>query len=204
MTQQEMIETVMATFDNAGEKRIRAMLNDANERFVFETRIIQDKTTKSHTPDTLEYDKSSFTNTAGGELLEIMSLEMQDFDNEDFRWYVEDNDTIVLGVLNDAGDKLNSIGTSGLTIEVHGIFSDPGFGDDLTAEPNYPNAFHRAVVSRVMEQLHAEKGNLRMTRYYKNDYEERVADAKKLVGSGGVYGDAKTFQSATDSKRIPG
>lgn len=202
MTQQEMIETIIKHFPNENEKRIRTMLNDANNKFIVETQIIQDKVEQLYVAGQKYYAKSSFTRTGGGELLLAKSLRIIDLDNKNLVWWVENNRLIGIG-LKQSNGKVEALTTEGHTIEVQGVFSDPGFSSTLSEEPDYDSAFHYALVSKVLYQLNSERGNMNVAGWHKNEYIEQRIEAKRFVGRGGVKGDYKTHESSSESNRVP-
>lgn len=189
MTQKEMIETVQAQFPQVGEKRLRKMLNNANDRFVESTRIVQDVAYTSSVANQLYYFFSDFNNSNGGELFQINRLNVEDYeDDRRLIWWVEDNQRIGIGIEQYLGGEANSLKKGGLTIQVNGVFSDPGYGSDLTDEPAYDSSFHMGIVYKVIDELHSEKGNMDMAKHFYQKYRDVEIAAKKHAGSNGIKG----------------
>lgn len=200
MTQKQMIEMLRLSFPDVLEKTLRVMLNEANDQFVDETRILRNSTSISTTADTTEYAFSEFAISGdnplyiqrvildGTELLRLPQHENQAWDTRE--------STLIVGNYQTTDNQVElSAVDSGLTLEVFAVYEDGGFGTDLTAEPAYPKAFHQAIFSRVAEKLHAAKGDLALARYYRAEYQDYRKRAKQYIGSKGTKGQYETEQT---------
>lgn len=188
MTQQEQIESIQIQFPQVGETRLRKMLNNANKRFVESTRIIQATVTASTVKDQKLYGFDLFTTDNGGELYQVIDVEVEDYkDNRKFKWYV-DNDRVGVGIEDYLGGPIQAIPEAGLDIEVTGVFYDPGYGTTLSDEPYYDDAFHMGIVYSVIEDLHSERGNIEQAKHYYQKYRDVEVAAKKHIGSKGIKG----------------
>ena len=85
-------------------------------------------------------------------------------------------------------DKLTSLDSTELTvgdsIRIHYAKKGTRFSQLLTDTPEFPAEFHEAPVYRVLEQLHASRGNIQQAMYYKAEYKECVMMAKKYKNRG--------------------
>lgn len=188
MTQKEQIESIQIQFPQMGETRLRKMLNNANDRFVESTRIIQDTVTAPTVADQKLYPFSDFTTSSGGELIQAYNVEVEDYkDRLDFVWYV-DNEQVGIGIEECYGGDINALTESGKDIEVTGVFGDPGYGTTLTDEPAYNSEFHMGIVYSVIEDLHSERGNIEQAKHYYQKYRDVEIAAKKHAGSKGIKG----------------
>lgn len=189
MTQQEQLEVIMVQFPQAGEARLRKMLNNANDRFVESTRIVQDVASTESVKEQKYYFFTDFNNSNGGDLLQLRRLAVEDYEKDGrLIWWVEDNQRIGVGIEQYLGGPVKALQKSGLTIQVNGVFSDPGYGTDLTDEPAYDSSFHMGIVYKVLEDLHSEKGNLDMAKHFYQKYRDVEIAAKKHAGSNGIKG----------------
>lgn len=189
MNQKEMLEQIQVQFPQVGETRLRKMLNNANDRFVEATRIVQDVASTQSIKDQKYYYFTDFNNSNGGDLLQIRKLDVEDYEESSkLIWWVEDNQRIGIGLEHYLGGPVNALPKSGLTIQVNGVFSDPGYGTDLTDEPAYKSSFHMGIVYKVLEDLHSEQGNLELAQHFYQKYRDVEIAAKKHIGSNGIKG----------------
>lgn len=199
MTQQQMIEILQISFPGVLEKTLRVILNSANNQFVEETRIIRDKQTIQTTPDQTEYSFSEFAVGEANPLyIQRVFLGEDELlripEHEDKAWTTR-KDTLIVGRYGSFNGKVAlSALPAGKDITIMAVYEDPGFSADLQAEPNYPSAFHEAILSRAYERLYSIKGNLDLTRYYRAEYEAYRRRAKVYVGSQGTKGQYQTHQ----------
>jgi|TARA_B100000214_G_C23969978_1_gene629597 hypothetical protein len=113
---------------------------------------------------------------------------------KDFDWPTNDlvytlrDYTLIIAKWDYVKDKLTSLDstelTVGDTIRIHYAKKSTRFTADLTASPSFPSEFHEAPMYRVLQQLHASKGNVQQALYYKAEYKECVMMAKKYKNRG--------------------
>ena len=113
---------------------------------------------------------------------------------KDFDWPTNDlvytlrDYTLIIAKWDYVKDKLTSLDstelTVGDTIRIHYAKKSTRFTTDLTASPSFPSEFHEAPMYRVLQQLHASKGNVQQALYYKAEYKECVMMAKKYKNRG--------------------
>lgn len=196
MTQKIQIEILQKSFPSLGETEARERLNVANSRFVRESRIIQGAGYEDTVANQLLYPFSSFTNSAGGHVIEVRDVAVEDTDSDVLLWYIhDDNEQIALGIEDSCGE-LQALSTAGKQIEVVGVFNDPDYGTDLTATPTYDEEFHMAIVYKVLADLHLEAGNIGMNDRYEMKYKDSLVEAKRAAGGRGLKGNYRTFTSA--------
>jgi hypothetical protein len=96
--------------------------------------------------------------------------------------------TLIIAKWDYVKDKLTSLDSSELsvgdTIRIHYAKKGRSFSELLTDTPEFPAEFHEAPVYRVLEQLHASRGNIQQAMYYKAEYKECVMMAKKYKNRG--------------------
>lgn len=198
MTQKQMIELIQEQFPDRGETELRTMLNTANDQFVDETRIIQQWAELASIADQTDYGFSKFK--AHGDSIPLLINVVKLADDPIPRlprhtkkaWTTEHEVLKVGNYSTEDGNVVLTAVEAGTLIEVFGVFNDSGFGESLDTEPNYPKAFHEAIMARVLEKLHARGGTLEAARYWKNEYEETRVRAKRWVGSRGTKGNYTT------------
>lgn len=200
MTQQQMLELLEVSFPSVMEKTLRVMLNDANDQFVDDTRIIRNNTTITTTADTTEYAFSEFA-ISGDDPLYIQRVildgtELPRLPRHGDRAWTTRESTLVVGnyEIENYNAQLTAV-AAGLDLKIFAVYEDAGFSTTLTEEPNYPKAFHEAIVARVAEKLHAINGNLELTRYYRAEYQDYVRRAKQWINSQGTKGQYETPQT---------
>lgn len=197
MTQQEMVELLQLSFPSVLEKTLRVMLNDANDQFVEETRIIRSDQTIQTSADQTEYPFSDFAIDGDNPLyLQRVFFDGDELyrlpEHEDKAWTSREKTLIVGNYEVELGQvKLTAL-ESGNDLKIRAVYEDSGFGSDLSSEPNYPAAFHEAILIRVQEKLHGISGNLEMVRYYRGEYQAYRRRAKAWVGSQGTKGQYQT------------
>src|SRR5690625_4546326 len=167
-----MIETVRAQFPQVGETRIRKMLNVANDKFIDKTRIVQDVAYINSVRGQLYYHFKDFNNSNGGDLRQITNVKVEDHeDTPHLVYWAEDVDQrIGVGLERGFHGKVKPLSRDGLTIQINGVYGDPGYGVDLQDGPAYDSAFHMGIVYDVLNDLHSEKGNIQMSQHYHNKY----------------------------------
>ena len=96
--------------------------------------------------------------------------------------------TLIIAKWDYVKDKLTSLDTTELsvgdTIRIHYAKKSSRFSTDLTETPSFPSEFHEAPLYRVLQQLHASRGNIQQAMYYKAEYRECIMMAKKYKNRG--------------------
>lgn len=96
--------------------------------------------------------------------------------------------TLIIAKWDYVKDKLTSLDSTELsvgdTIRIHYAKKSYRFTTDLTKTPSFPSEFHEAPLYRVLQQLHASRGNIQQAMYYKTEYRECIMMAKKYKNRG--------------------
>lgn len=110
-----------------------------------------------------------------------------DWPTDELVYAIRDN-KILVGKWDFTQDKITSLVTSeidsGFKITIHYKKKGTKFGTNLAVSPSYPNQFHDGIMYRVLEQLHAQRGNPKTALYYKAEYKECVMMAKRFKNQG--------------------
>jgi len=116
-----------------------------------------------------------------------------DWPTDELVYAIRDN-KILVGKWDFTQDKITSLVTSeidsGFKITIHykkkgtKFTISPVASVDLSETPSYPNQFHDGIMYRVLEQLHAQRGNPKTALYYKAEYKECVMMAKRFKNQG--------------------
>jgi len=97
--------------------------------------------------------------------------------------------TLIIAKWDYVKDKLTSLDTTELsvgdTIRIHYAKKSSRFtAENLNQGPSFPSEFHEAPLYRVLQQLHASRGNIQQAMYYKAEYRECIMMAKKYKNRG--------------------
>jgi len=110
-----------------------------------------------------------------------------DWPTDDLVYAFRDN-KILIGKWDYSEDKITSLTSSeidsGYKITIHYKKKGTKFTTNLAQAPDYPNQFHEALMYRVLEQLHAQRGNPKTVMYYKAEWKECVNMAKAYKNKG--------------------
>ena len=93
MTQQEMIETIQESFSDAGETKIRLMLNRAMDEFIGDTMMLSGYGTVDITADQRYYDFSDLSSiTTSNDVLGVYQVDYDNAPIDRFIGQVKDSD----------------------------------------------------------------------------------------------------------------
>ena len=108
-------------------------------------------------------------------------------------WWVKDGALAIASYDSSTGD-VTSIDTSSKTIRIHYNKRPSTFAStdltkkvsELTGNSNFPDEFSYGIVCRALQRCSEIKANPQMAQYYKGEYLDYVARAKRYSNKGRV------------------